>query len=556
MMIYPEIILAQQIIKACKAKNIKHIVISPGSRNAPLTIGFSMDTFFKCYSIVDERCAAFFAMGIAQQLSEPVVVICTSGSAVLNYYPAVSEAFYSNIPLVVISADRPSSKIDIGDGQTIRQKNVLANHTVYNANLSDEDNQLKYNEYELNQALNIAILQQLPVHINAPFEEPLYKITEKTIDFDNQLIPEKKIFLNSFYKEKFIEEWKCKKKIILIGVLKPNKIQQKWIDFLAKDSSVIVLTETISNLSEPSHFEMIDTLLVPVEKDEQKQLELQPEMLISFGGMVISKKIKQFLRKYKPKSHYHIDENVGYDTFSVLTHYFPVSVNDFFEQINTELSEISSDYKDKWLNFINQIYVKRESFLKDIPYSDFWVYQQIFNKLPEQIHLQISNSSAIRYAQLFSKKKGWEVFCNRGTSGIDGSTSTAIGASLINTKQSILITGDLSFFYNSNALWCKYIPENFKIILINNDGGGIFRILPANKKLPIFEPFFETPHQLNAFYLCEMYGFNYLKAENKSEVLNSIEIFLNNDEKPQLLEIFTPRELNDEILSKYFASIC
>ena len=245
MMIYPEIILAQQIIKACKAKNIKHIVISPGSRNAPLTIGFSMDTFFKCYSIVDERCAAFFAMGIAQQLSEPVVVICTSGSAVLNYYPAVSEAFYSNIPLVVISADRPSSKIDIGDGQTIRQKNVLANHTAYNANLSDEDNLLKYNEYELNQALNIAILQQLPVHINAPFEEPLYKITDKTIDFDNQLIPEKKIFLNSFYKEKFIEDWKSKKKIILIGVLKPNKIQQKWIDFLAKDPSVIVLTETI-----------------------------------------------------------------------------------------------------------------------------------------------------------------------------------------------------------------------------------------------------------------------------------------------------------------------
>ncbi|MDO4881286.1 MAG: 2-succinyl-5-enolpyruvyl-6-hydroxy-3-cyclohexene-1-carboxylic-acid synthase [Capnocytophaga sp.] len=554
-MIYPEIILAQQIIQACKLKKIKHIIISPGSRNAPLTIGFSMDTFFKCYSIVDERCAAFFAMGIAQQLSEPVVVICTSGSAVLNYYPAVSEAFYSNIPLVVISADRPSSKIDIGDGQTIRQKNVLASHTAYNANLSDDNKQLIFNEYELNQALNIAIEKQLPVHINAPFEEPLYKTTGKVINFTNKEISQKNKEINSFYKEKFIKDWSSKKKMILIGVLKPNQIEQKWIDFLAQDTSVIVLTETLSNISEPSHFEMIDTLLVPVEKSEELQKNLQPEVLISFGGMVISKKIKQFLRKYKPKTHYHIDENIGYDTFSALTHHFSCSVNVFFEQIITNLPQINSDYKHKWIDFINKIYNKRDCFLSDIPYSDLWVYQQIFNKIPDEYHLQISNSSPIRYAQLFNKKKGWEVFCNRGTSGIDGSTSTAIGASVINSKPTILITGDLSFFYNSNALWCKYIPKNFKIILVNNDGGGIFRILPADKKLPIFEPFFETPHQLNASHLCQMYGINYLKAENKEEMSEKLELFLKNNENPQLLEIFTPRKLNDEILLNYFASL-
>ena len=141
----PQIKLAQHVIEACKAKQIKHIVISPGSRNAPLTIGFANDPYFNCYSIVDERCAAFFALGIAQQRREPVAVVCTSGSALLNYYPAFSEAFYSNIPLVVISADRPSSKIDIGDGQTIRQVNVLANHSAYNANLSDETHSDKSN---------------------------------------------------------------------------------------------------------------------------------------------------------------------------------------------------------------------------------------------------------------------------------------------------------------------------------------------------------------------------------------------------------------------------
>jgi len=135
---YPEIPLAQSILQLFKAKGIQHIIISPGSRNAPLTIGFTNDSFFTCYSIVDERCAAFFAMGIAQQLNQPTALLCTSGSALLNYYPAVAEAFYSQIPLIVVSADCPTSKIDIGDGQTIRQRNVFENHSLFNANLLDE----------------------------------------------------------------------------------------------------------------------------------------------------------------------------------------------------------------------------------------------------------------------------------------------------------------------------------------------------------------------------------------------------------------------------------
>ena len=183
---FPEIPLAQQILLACKAKNIQHIVLSPGSRNAPLTIGFASDSFFSCYSIVDERCAGFFALGIAQQLRQPVAVVCTSGSALLNYYPAVSEAYYSHIPLIVISADRPISKIDIGDGQTIHQRNALSSHTAYNTNLSENECDSSYNEYLLNEALNTASIKSLPVHINAPFEEPLYKtINTPTVTFTN-----------------------------------------------------------------------------------------------------------------------------------------------------------------------------------------------------------------------------------------------------------------------------------------------------------------------------------------------------------------------------------
>lgn len=551
---FPEIKLAQQIIWSCKAKNIKHIVISPGSRNAPLTIGFNADPFFKCYSIVDERAAGFFALGIAQQLSEPVAVVCTSGSALLNYYPSVSEAFYSNIPLVVISADRPESKIDIGDGQTIRQRQVFSNHTIYDANLVEGDHQLKFNEGELNKALNLAKETHLPVHINAPFEEPLYQTTSEVVPFENISFEAKKETICLKSQEEFVQKWNTSsKKMVLVGILKPNSVERAWVDFLKNDPSVLVLTETLSNISESSHIQMIDSFLVKIEENPEKRQDLQPEMLISLGGMVVSKKIKDFLRKNQPKYHYHIDNFVGYDTFFCLNHHFKEDFNDFFSRNYQNLHQVSSNYKENWLSFYDEILKRREEFLKEIPYSDFLVYKKIFEMLPENIHLQISNSSPIRYGQLFSVKNGWEVFCNRGTSGIDGSTSTAIGASVINPKPTIFITGDLSFFYNSNALWCKDIPKNFKILLINNDGGGIFRILPGDKNLKCFEPFFETPHGLSAEYLAKMYQFSYQKAENEEELTQKLQDFLFLEEdSPKILEIFTPRQKNDEVLKQYF----
>src|SRR5690554_1898622 len=177
---YPKILLAQNLIEIFRQKGIENIVISPGSRNAPLTIGFTSNPEITCYSIVDERCAGFFALGIAQQIRKPVAVVCTSGSALLNYYPALAEAFYSQIPFVVVSADRPVNKIDIGDGQTIRQQNVFSNHILYNANLTEEASE--ENNRKIYEALDISVLKKGPVHINIPFEEPLYEtVTELTV---------------------------------------------------------------------------------------------------------------------------------------------------------------------------------------------------------------------------------------------------------------------------------------------------------------------------------------------------------------------------------------
>ncbi|MBI1646166.1 2-succinyl-5-enolpyruvyl-6-hydroxy-3-cyclohexene-1-carboxylic-acid synthase [Capnocytophaga sp. 051621] len=549
----PQIKLAQHVIEACKVKQIKHIVISPGSRNAPLTIGFANDPYFSCYSIVDERCAAFFALGIAQQRREPVAVVCTSGSALLNYYPAFSEAFYSNIPLVVISADRPSSKIDIGDGQTIRQVNVLANHSAYNANLSDETHSDKSNFYELNRALNTAIEEQLPVHINVPFEEPLYLTTEEQYPFENIVAEIKNPIINEDKAINFVKHWNTSaKKMVLVGVLTPNSVESQYVEWLAKDPSVVVLTETTSNLHHSHFIPYIDKLLTYTEKDPTLKESLHPDLLLTFGGLVVSKKIKQFLRSYQPAYHYNVDLHKDYNSYFCLTAHFKADINTFLREVTPNLVSVPSTYQQQWLKVKTEIQQTHLEYINQIPFSDLKVYSEVFKSIPNDHIVQISNSSAIRYAQLMKAHSSWKVFCNRGTSGIDGSMSTAIGAAVGSASPTVFITGDLSFFYDSNALWNKYIPQNFRVILLNNQGGGIFRILPGDKTDPNFEYFFETPHKLTAEHFCEMYNINYQLATNITDLQRKISDFYEKSDVPKLLEVHTPRKINDKVLLKYF----
>ena len=552
----PQIKLAQHVIEACKAKQIKHIVISPGSRNAPLAIGFANDPYFNCYSIVDERCAAFFALGIAQQRREPVAVVCTSGSALLNYYPAFSEAFYSNIPLVVISADRPSSKIDIGDGQTIRQVNVLANHSAYNANLSDETHSDKSNFYELNRALNTAIEEQLPVHINVPFEEPLYLTTEEQYPFENIVAEIKNPIVNEDKATNFVKHWNSSaKKMVLVGVLTPNSVESQYIEWLAKDPSVVVLTETTSNLHHSHFIPYIDKLLTYTEKAPTLKEALRPDLLLTFGGLVVSKKIKQFLRSYQPAYHYNVDLHKDYNSYFCLTAHFKADINTFLKEVTPKLMSVSSNYQQQWLKVKNEIQQTHLEYINQTPFSDLKVYSEVFKSIPNDYIVQISNSSAIRYAQLMKAHSSWKVFCNRGTSGIDGSMSTAIGAAVGSASPTVFITGDLSFFYDSNALWNKYIPQNFRVILLNNQGGGIFRILPGDKTDSNFEYFFETPHKLTAEHFCKMYNINYQSATNLTDLQRKIGEFYEKSDVPKLLEVHTPRKINDKVLLKYFEFI-
>lgn len=584
-MMYPKIPLAQTVIQLCKAKGIKHIVLSPGSRNAPLTIGFSNNNFFKCYSIVDERCAAFFALGIAQKLQEPTAVVCTSGSALLNYYPAVAEAFYSHIPLVVISADRPKHLIGIGDGQTINQPHVFENHIHYSANLKQDLNEnetnnetedlpifkniehkietllgLKqsiqtYNETEINKAINVSIEKKGPVHINVPFNEPLYDRVESLTVAPEVVTPKiKNDTVSADVLNTCVEDWNnAKRKMILVGVNNPNEIEQQWLNVLANDASVLVFTETTSNIHNTAFFPSIDQIIAPLNADDFN--ELQPDILLTFGGLIVSKKIKAFLRTYKPKQHWHIGNTRANNTFFCLNKIIETTPNTFFNAFLPRTHVVESNYKMYWQNIKTHRLLKHKEYLKSIPFSDFTAFNIILQAIPNHSVLQLSNSSTIRYAQLFTLNNTLEVYCNRGTSGIDGSTATAIGFASVTSKQTTLITGDLSFFYDSNALWNNYIPTNFRIIVINNQGGGIFRILPGHKNTENFDTYFETTHHLNAKHLCAMYGFNYEKARDDASLKSALKTFFNDDSTPKLLEIFTPKNTNDEILLHYFKFI-
>ena len=338
--------------------------------------------------------------------------------------------------------------------------------------------------------------------------------------------------------------------MVLVGVNQPNTIEQKWLDGFANDDSVIVFTETTSNIHNDAFFPSIDKIIAPLKAHDFKNL--QPDILLTFGGLVVSKKIKAFLRAYKPQQHWHVDFKQANNTFFCLNKFIKAKPNDFFSKFIPKITEIKSDYKPFWKSVKSLRNKKHEAYLNTIAFSDFKVFDMLLKAIPDHSTLQLGNSSTVRYVQLFDLNKTVDVFCNRGTSGIDGSTSTAIGYAINNKKQTTCITGDLSFFYDSNALWNDYIPKNFRIVVINNSGGGIFRILPGHKNTENFDTYFETNHNLTAEHLCNMYGFDYDAASNELELLDKLNSFYLESNKPKLLEIFTPKHVNDEILLNYF----
>ena len=554
-------LVVRDLVEVLAQKGVKHIVLSPGSRNAPLIISFNRHPAFTCYSVVDERSAAFFALGIAQQTKDPVVICCTSGSAALNYAPAIVEAYYQKIPLLVLTADRPTEWIDQMDGQTIRQSKLYLNYSKGSFDLPlkvNNDDDRWYAQRIANEAIELTQFPEPgPVHINIPFKEPLYGLKDYSEEKLPKLFETTKTLLELPDSEiaELKEEWKSYNRVLLItGLLHPNEVLNEVLNDISNQKNVAILTETTSNVFGKYFNRSIDRVIAGIEGDE---VDYVPDLLVTIGGPVVSKKVKAFLRENKSKAHWHINaSNDTVDTYQSLTRIIPVSpekVLKFFTGI-----EVNSDYRDKWLGKDSSLQKVYNQFIKEIEFCDLKVFETVLNKIPQESQLQLGNSTVVRYSNLFDQpfQNKLRCFSNRGTSGIDGTLSTAVGAATATQKLTTVITGDLSFFYDSNALWITPFPQNLKIILINNKGGSIFRIIDGPSNIDELEPFFEAKHDLKAEYIAKTFGLDYTFCDNEADLDESLKgLYFYKKDKASLLEVSTENQLNPEILKRYFRQL-
>ncbi|MGV3613164.1 MAG: 2-succinyl-5-enolpyruvyl-6-hydroxy-3-cyclohexene-1-carboxylic-acid synthase [Fluviicola sp.] len=550
----------QLIIDGCKKVGVTHVVISPGSRNAPLSIAFDEDPHFRVFVVPDERVAAFYAHGMAQKLNKPVVITCTSGSAPLNYYPAIAEAFYQETPLIVISADRPLEWVDQGDGQTIRQERVFDQMVLKSAQLNEihSDNQRWYFERNLSEALQAAIgSRKGPVHLNVPFSEPLYETTTDIHILKNWVeLAETESALSKNSKAKLETLWNnSEKRLIIVGQHQKDSDLQEILEKLALDGSTAVLVEHTSNMYSPYFVSNLDRTLNIIPESELKNFH--PDCIITIGGAIISKKIKVFLRQSKaPVIRFGVDFPFM-DTYQNLRFTAPIPALKGLETILefVQKNPHKSQFGFAWKKVDQFGSDDQKQICEAQPWSDLKAMEFVMDVIPDYCNLHISNSSLIRYALLFDPIRTVTYWCNRGTSGIDGSSSTAVGAAIVSPNEAhVLVTGDLSFFYDSNAWWSKYLPSNLRIVLVNNGGGDIFNIIPGPKSTNQWKKIFVAEQELDAKDIAATYGMDYFLAGSQSDLDQQLEAFFGEsiNGKPKLLEVNTMKEANSTILENYF----
>ena len=535
-------------------KGVHHVIVSPGSRCAPLTIAFARHPKLNTKTISDERSAAFIALGLAQALNEPVALLCTSGTAALNYAPAIAEAFYRNIPLIVLTADRPTEWIDQLDGQTIRQQNIYGRHVKESfhipANHEHADNVWFINR-TINEAVNLATGNcKGPVHVNIALREPLYPSNEIVFDSNVRIIkPTQTIAtLSENTWDELADEAKNYNTIlIVIGQQNPKNELLKLLEEIQENTQIVVVGDIISNITNLKYSIQHHDLFLAKKGDSS----FKPDLLITFGLSLISKSLKQFIRNNKPKAHWHIQnaETVA-DTFQSLTRHISVDAQYFIENFNKIAFGGNAEQLEFWETWQKAEFEAKKHISKMFDkqtFGEFETIKSVLDAVNDNTVIHLANSMSVRYANMIGSNKNISVMANRGTSGIDGSTSTALGHALAIEQTNILITGDMAFFYDRNALWNKYLKPNFKVVILNNHVGGIFRIIEGPKSQPELEEYFETVQSLNAKKAAEDHEMAYYEVNTREDLQTQLQLFLNESNKPAILEIFTDSKTNEEI---------
>lgn len=543
-----------QLVALLRAHGIKRIVLCPGSRNIPLVQTLANIPDFTCYPVTDERSAGFFALGLALHGGGPAAVCCTSGTALLNLHPAVAEAYYQQVPLVVISADRPAAWIGQMDGQTLPQPGVFG--TLVKKSVSLPEVVSEEDEWYCNRLINEALLElshhgKGPVHINVPISEPFFLLPVN--ELPNARVITRYQGLNVYDKDyqPLIDRLnRYQRRMVVVGQMNLIYLfDKRYTKMLYKHFAWF--SENISNQTVPGMpIRNIESLLCSMNQEEQEKM--RPELLITYGGHVISKRLKRFLRKHPPVEHWHISpDGEVMDLYGSLTTLIEMDPFEFLEKIAPMMDNRTPDYPRGW-----------EARSKAIPQADFAYSEmsaigKVIRQLPVPCSLHLANSSTVRYAQLFDVPSEVEILSNRGTNGIEGSLSTAIGYATASDKLNFIIIGDLSFFYDMNALWNSNYGANVRILLLNNEGGEIFHALPGLVLHENARRFVTATHKSSAHAWAEDRGFEYLSAHNDAELDEAVKRFTEPSvtQRPMLLEVFTDKQLDIELLKEYYHSL-
>lgn len=537
------------LAEICRLKGIRQIVISPGSRSAPLIQSFYRVFGNDCISIVDERSAAYFALGIAEYTRTPVVIICTSGTAVLNYGPALAEAFYQGVPLLAVTADRPRELIDQQDNQTLHQPDIYKNFIKGSFDLPQviaSADDLWYSHRIINEAIDLAGSSfEGPVQVNVPLTEPLYDELpppSSPLRVIIRELPETELRLSPG----LIQEWKDAKRIMIVhGQDHPGSGVIQQLQSLSEDSRVIVIAENIANVPGERIIRNSNLILSRNRKTSPEY----PDLILHSGGQVVSKALTGYLRRAVHVKCWRIgNDHTLIDTFKLATRRIPFPEKDVYKALAAVKSDpLAPSYRDLWVKTGQATNNQAFQIIRGFPFCDLKVFSKVCMSLPAGMILVPGNSSIIRYVQLFDDGRQRECFANRGVSGIDGSLSSAAGIAFASGKMTLAILGDLGFIYDSNGMWNRALPPNLRILVINNGGGGIFHILKGPSDQPAFKQFIEANHSVDLQKLSTAYGLAYFYANNENSLGAQWDTFLADNGRAAVFEVRTDAVLSASV---------
>ncbi|MDO4363947.1 MAG: 2-succinyl-5-enolpyruvyl-6-hydroxy-3-cyclohexene-1-carboxylic-acid synthase [Clostridia bacterium] len=543
----------QILVSLLKKFDVKNIVISAGTRHTPFVYSVEHDDFFNTYSVVDERSAGFFAIGLIEELHVPVAVVCTSGTAAANYVSAANEAFYQQLPLLLLTADRNHYYMFQQEEQMIPQEGLykdVCKNVVTLGHVRDEKDFWYYSRICNEALLDLTQGEKGPVHINFIVEND-YPIQQGIVKFEEKVLPDiKKI--NRLTLEDNLAEWKLwsdklksSKVLIIYGQFRPLSDEEVNIieDFCEK-YDVVISSDIISNLH--TKYSIPTFAMCRVLNSAQME-SLCPDIVITMNANSISE-IKSRLSQFKNRfDHWHVSaKGKVSDPFKILSDVVACSPITFFEKFaNLAESTCDHEFYNKWKNLHDTIGQNGTLNEEKIVYSSMYAVQQYIKNIPSNSLLHIANSNSIRLSAYFDVNSNVAVYDNRGSHGIDGSMSAFIGQASVSGRLSFLLIGDLSFFYDMNALWNRYLGNNIRILVCNNSGGAIFYTYPNTKNVPTLAEHIAAEHTTSVEAWVKCRGFKYLSARTQKEFDENLPQLMNPSfDSPVLMEVFTDKEID------------